>query len=125
MARREALQFFYRYSGYSAPAGATKTEKEKQRRLNARALAEAEAEAEERGWECTWEDDPEGYERGDWPAEPEVPSEVLWVALRDTDGRVLASLGSIGMSGNLAEDRRYGRVIEAELALEALVEMKK
>lgn len=123
MARSKAEEFFYKWAGYSYPSGATKAQKEKSRRLNARALADAEAQATERGWRFTWEDDPDGYDPGNWP-ETDVPDEVLWVALRDEDGNVLASLGGIDMTGNIAEDQRYGRLFEAELALEALANMK-
>jgi hypothetical protein len=85
-------------------------------------LARAEAYAKEHDWVFEWEDDPEEYQLGD--AEDEVPPEVLNCMLRDEDGNVLASLGGIGMSGNTREDKDYGRVIEAELALEAMPEDK-
>lgn len=120
----KAEKFFYEHAGYSYPSGASKAEQDKQRWLNARALADAELQAVELGWRFTWEDDPYGYDPGDWP-ETDVPDEVLWCALRDEDGKILESLGGIGMTGKLAEDQSYGRLIEAELALQALAEMKK
>lgn len=78
-------------------------------------LARAEAEAEARGWTVTWEDDPE-----EWQGCDERPFEVLIAVLRDENGAVLDSLGGIGMTGDRKTDQDYGRVIEAELAHEAL-----
>jgi hypothetical protein len=49
--------------------------------------------------------------------EPSCSHEVLWCALVDAEGAQLASLG-----GTIDPDRDYRRVIEAELALEALGE---
>ena len=77
-------------------------------------LAAAEEEAEERGWEVTWEDDPEGWDSlGD--IDPKTVREVLIAILRDEDYVVLAALGAI-----VDPDRDYARVVEAELAFEAL-----
>lgn len=81
-------------------------------------LARAEKYADDHGWEAVWEDDPEEYELGD--AETERPFEVLTCVIKDENGHVLGSLGSIGMSGNARQDRDYRRVVEAELALEAM-----
>ena len=60
--------------------------------------------------------DEDEYMLGD---EEEMPSEVLYAVLKDQDGEVLESLGGIG-----DPDRNYGRVVEAELALEALARKK-
>lgn len=120
----KAEKFFYEHAGYSYPSGATKAEQDKQRWLNARALADAEMRAVELGWRFTWEEDPEGYDPGDWP-EDDVPEEVLTCYLRDEDGEVLESLGGNGMTGKLVQDQRFGRVVEAELALQALDRMRK
>ncbi len=80
----------------------------------ARALAHAEQEATARGWYVEWFDDPEGWDSlGD--IDPETVKEVLYAVLKDENGEVLTSLGSIA-----DPDRTYGRVVEAELALEAL-----
>lgn len=85
---------------------------------NARALAHAEQEATARGWNVEWSHDPEGWDSlGD--IDPETVKEVLSAVLRDENGGVLASLGSI-----VDPDRAYGRVVEAELALEALSEQR-
>lgn len=79
-------------------------------------LARAELEATSRGWYCEWEHDPDGMDTlGDIP--PEEVSEVLYCVLYDEDGEVLSSLGGI-----VDPDRNYARVVEAELALEALLE---
>jgi len=80
----------------------------------ARALAYAEQEATARGWRVEWRDDPEGWDSlGD--IDPETVKEVFYAVLFDENENVLASLGSI-----VDPDRAYGRVVEAELALEAL-----
>jgi hypothetical protein len=76
-------------------------------------LAQAEFEAEALGWTVEWNFDPGPYELGD--AETEVPKEVLVATLKNAKGETLASLGGIG-----DPTPKYGRVIEAELALEAL-----
>ena len=79
---------------------------------SARELAYAEAEARRRGWTFSWEGDVD-FDPRDWEGEP--PDEVLCVALRG-GGRVLGSL--CGVADPSREN--YGRVVEAELALEAL-----
>jgi hypothetical protein len=76
-------------------------------------LAQAEYEAEERGWTVEWDYDNEPYDMGD--AETEMPSEVLVAILKDASGNVIGSLSGIG-----DPDNNYRRVVEAELALEAL-----
>jgi hypothetical protein len=108
----KAVDFFRKRAGYAARPGESKA-RAKTRGGQARARAEAEAEA--RGWTVDWEHDPE-----EWQGDVERPFEVLTAVLRDADGRALASLGGIGMTGNRKTDADYGRVIEAELADEAL-----
>lgn len=110
-----AEKFFYEHGGYSYDP--KKETKEQGHRSTARAMAKAEEIAERLEWQFTWEEDPEPYEMGD--AETEMPAEVLTCLLRDENGNVIASLGGIGMSGNHRQDKEYGRVVEAELALEA------
>jgi len=103
---KQAIKFFYDNAGWRGG--------QKERRANARALAEAEEEAEERGWEVRWEEDPEGWDTlGDIPEED--VKEILTAVLYDEEGEVIDSLGGV-----VNPDRRYGRVVEAELALEAL-----
>lgn len=97
--RLESLDFF-RGQGFNA--------------AQAKELANAEQKSYERGWKVNWEDDPEGMDSiGD--IDPHTIKEILFAALVDEDGNVLASLGSI-----VDPTRKYRRVVEAELALEAL-----
>ena len=79
---------------------------------NSEELAQAEQEAEERGWKVEWSQDEDEYQMGD---EEKMPNEVLCATLKDKDGHVLESLGGIG-----DPSRDYARMVEAELALEAL-----
>src|SRR4029077_16384178 len=108
----KTVDFFRKHSGYAVRSGESKV---RAKARAAQALARAEAEAEARGWIVYWEDDPEKWQ-GDVPR----PFEVLTAVLRDADGYVLTSLGGIGMTGNSRVDDDYRRVIEAELAAEAL-----
>lgn len=102
---RKAYDFFKEHAGYVVG----------RRGMGALELARAEAYADEHGWEAIWEDDPE-----EWLLDVERPEEVLTCVLRDENGVVIGSLGGIDMSGNTRQDRDYRRVVEAELALEAM-----
>jgi hypothetical protein len=111
---REA--FFFDNAGYSYH---TATEKPEQGRARcARELARAEVYAGEQGWEFTWEDDwmcgshVREFGRESYEHEPSTCESCV---LRDAEGNVLASLGCIDDA-----DSNYRRVIEAELASEAL-----
>lgn len=84
-------------------------------------MAKAEAEAKERGITFVWEWDDDG-DLGDhecWCTDAENgiehDHETLWCAAQDADGNVIGSLGSI-----IDPTPEYRRVIQAELALEAL-----
>lgn len=102
------------------------------------ALARAEHEAWERDWEASWEWDDDadlgdheewcctaqlnargrnadGSERPSYFREPQCEHEAYVAVLKDEDGNVLKALGGI-----IDPDSKYMRVIEAELALEAL-----
>jgi hypothetical protein len=108
---RRAYDFFYRHAGYGYGPGETP---EQGRKKGAAALAKAEQEATARGWTVKWEEDPEGWDSiGD--IDPDDVREILSAVLYDEDGKVLESLGGI-----VNPDRNYSRVVEAELALEAL-----
>ena len=114
-----AVQFFYRHAGYSYDP---KTETKAQgRKRCARALARAEAYAYEQEWTYTWEDDScIGGDCGktatcSHPCCQGTKHECKWCVLEDADGKQLASLGSI-----CEPSREYRRVVEAELALEAM-----
>lgn len=117
----EALKFFYEHAGYSHKAGATKAEQKKARLENAKALARAEEYAREKGWRVDWEEDPEAdlsfLGEDDNPAD----HEVLVAVLRDKRGEVLGALGGIDfLRQDVKGSRDYGRVVEAELAYEAM-----
>lgn len=116
-ADKKAVDFFYKYAGYGYDP--KRETKEQGRRRGAKLLAEAEAYALDHGWSYRWEDDPEGWDSlGDVPVED--VSEVLGVALLDENGKTLESLGGVSFGHNFPDNRRYGRVVEAELALEAM-----
>lgn len=80
-------------------------------------LARAEKAAEERGWECEWEHDEDPDLS--WADEQQLAEirEVLTCVLKDEDGQVLDALGGIS-----DPSREYSRVVEAEMALNALME---
>lgn len=79
-------------------------------------LARAEYMVQQLNWEYEWEEDPDGWSTlGD--IDPKDVEEVLGCVLKDGSGDVVASLGGI-----IDPDRNYRRVVEAELALEALSE---
>lgn len=110
IATAKAIRFFRKHGGYSKGPGES-TSQAKTR--SATAMARAEAEANSRGWRVEWEGDPESYDPGD--ETDYEPKEVLGAVLRDGDGKVLASLWGIA-----DPTRQYRRVVEAELAAEAL-----
>jgi hypothetical protein len=88
----------------------------------AKKLLRAEEIAEERGWTSKWEQEP-----GDWTDflgdqdNIEDIESVEDVVLRDENGEVLESLGGIAFAkkSSTRANQDYGRMIEAELALEA------
>ena len=112
MARMSAdVRFFYDNAGYGYDP---KTQTRAQgRRECAEALAQAERERGE-GWCFTWDCDPRSWD-GDGP----VPDQVLTCVLRSRDGEVLTSLCGIA-----DPSPAYQPVIEAELAMEALDEIR-
>ena len=88
-------------------------EQREQGRCLRHGLAKAEQYAEEQGWTVEWDYDQDEYQLGD--AEDKMPDEVLVAVLKDADGHVLESLGGIG-----DPSPSYQRLVEAELALEAM-----
>jgi len=100
----KAIAFFRKRAGYAKRAGESVVEA---RRRAAKALATAEAEASARGWRVEWEGDPDG------------DHENFGAILRDSHGHVVVSRWGIEKSG-----RDHRRVVEAELALEALEEKR-
>jgi len=118
-------KFFYDNAGYSYNA-ATETAEEGRVRC-AKALAAAESEMMYRPWYVEWTDDDQDAqfqdENGEWQEAPAVVA-MLMRYFDDPDRQVdcLASLGGITESDNATERANYRRVVEAELALQALEE---
>ena len=116
--QNEAVKFFYENAGYSYGKGETR---EQGRRRTARALATAEQYASTQGWVVDWE-----LEEGVWEdfygegETAENVEQVVVAILKDANGKVLGSLGGITESFDSATNRRYRRVVEAELDLEAI-----
>lgn len=106
---RKAWQFFMEWAGYCTPPGRT---------VCAAELARAENEAPMHGitFEWHWEDDFDDS----WMSVAERAKDHEWTycVARGPDGDVLASLGGI-----CDASREYMRVVEAELAAEALANL--
>ena len=107
-----AQQFFYDHAGFSYnPATRSASD-----------LARAETYAAGHDWEFTWEPDFDAdasfvdtwdsLAQADWNS---TDHECEVCILRDSDGNILSSCGGI-----FDADSDYRRVIQAELALEAL-----
>lgn len=77
-------------------------------------LAKGEAYAESMGWEYTWVSD-DLADPFDWDGDGPMGTEALGCVLRNAKGEVLASLWGIW-----DVDANYGRIVKAELALEAM-----
>lgn len=112
----DAMDFFRTHAGYSFDPTVETAEEGRER--GARAMAEAETWAAEQGITFAWEDDWEVgshakyYGRPPYFVEPETCEHV---AAFDPGGNVLASLGCVDDATT-----EYRRVVQAELALEAL-----
>ena len=113
-------RFFQEHAGYATPPG---------RMACAKALAQAEIEAEANEFTFEWE----GEQDPDWSwftdsrgrsAEPSERDIQLCCLLKDEDGKVLASLGGIHFNTWNWYADPYRRVVEAELASEALASDK-
>ena len=101
-------QFFYRNAGY---CWNSEKETEEQGRVRcAKQLAEAEQHAREENWSVIWDNDFDHV-----PSKDYTPNTCESAMLFNEDGEMLASLGCIDDA-----DTNYRRVVEAELALEAL-----
>jgi hypothetical protein len=123
MPRQSAVRFFYSNAGYSWDS---KTETRNQGRWRtARELARAEKYASDHNWQFDWEDDWSIGSHKDYfgkgsAYEDSEPRTCESCALISEDGNsVLASLGCIDDASD-----SYRRVIEAELAVEALHEIE-
>ena len=118
MKRQTPTNFFFHNAGSSyTPSKETRTQG---RWRGAKALARAEQWARDTNCEFTWEQDNEpciGCDCGsaDCACSSGADHETLGCVLRDSDGKILASLWSI-----CGATREYKRVVEAELAFEAM-----
>lgn len=113
------VAFFYRHAGYSYPTGATPTQQRAHRLNGARQLYRAESEARDAGYSFDWNIDDRVGSR-EWT--DEEPAWETWRCIcRDSEGCSVASLFGIdfGPNGEPWSDP-YRRVVEAELAREAL-----
>ena len=114
----KAERFFYDHAGYSYDA---KTETAQQGRIRcARAMAIAEEQAANLDWCFCWEPDEQGCigcdcKSDDCKCSTGEDHETLCCLVRDYEGNTLASLGGI-----CGATPQYSRVVEAELACEAL-----
>jgi hypothetical protein len=102
---RRAFRFFFDHAGYAVPPG---------RAVCAVQLARAEARADSLGWTAEWTFDADADLSWMSDSEREQEHEIEGCILRDSEGRVLASLWGI-----VDADSAYRRVVEAELSLEA------
>lgn len=103
----KAFKFFYRNAGWSY--GPNETSNEGRRRC-AHDYEKAELWATKNGYRFDWQDDPDCSGDGD-----DTPEERKACIMTDEDGQVVASLWGIGDPSG-----EYMRVIEAELAVEAM-----
>lgn len=111
-----AGRFFFEHAGYCYdPQTQTKQEG---RRQCAIALAEAEEEVSKRGFTFEWEQD--GMTNSEWT--DEGPEYYTWnCCLRDENGKIVGSLCGcdFGPEGK-PWGNPYMRVVQAEIALEAI-----
>jgi hypothetical protein len=110
LALKQATAFFYEHAGYSYDPKTETPEQGKKR--CAVALARAERDAASAGIRFTWEYDPDGCIGCGCATGAEHTVETCFAV---KDGECVASLGSICEATDT-----YRRVIEAELAYEAL-----
>lgn len=110
-ALRRAFGFFHENAGWAAGRKA----------IGALELARAEAAAANNGWRVVWsqDEDPDLGDHAYWCADERAgrqhDHDVECADLQDDTGHTLATL-----CGIIDADRDYRRVVEAELALEAL-----
>lgn len=112
----EAVRFFFTHAAFSYMPG--KETRDEGRARCARELAEAERKGREAGLVFDWTADPD-CDSSEWS--DEAPAYVQWQCLCYLNNEIVASLGCIdfGRDGDPWNDP-YQRVVEAELAAEAL-----
>jgi hypothetical protein len=103
--QRKNFEFFFKHAGYIVG----------ERAKGALNLARAEQYAEERGWsfDWTWDDNADSSWMDE--KERERDHEALGCILRDENGEVIESLWGI-----FDPDENYRRVVQAELASQAM-----
>ena len=116
--KQAAFLFFLRNAG-SSYNPKTQTKRQGQY-AGARQLAKAERDARALGYTFDWQNDSDGCigcdcDSPDCKCSSGEPHECLVCLMRDSDGKVVQSLGSV-----CEPSREYRRVVEAELALEQL-----
>lgn len=120
--KQSPVRFFYSHAGYSYDP---KTETRNQGKWRtARELAHAEAEAQRLNLSFNWDYDPDGCigcdcGQTDCACASSEPHETLYCWVEDEQGNNLASLGGI-----CGADCNYKRVVEAELAQEAIAALQ-
>lgn len=118
-AKQVAFDFFFANAGFSYDPK-TETQAKGKARC-AREMAKDEAKASALGFTFEWEYDQEGCsgcacDNPECACSNQTEHETLYCLCRDASGTVVASL-----SGICEPTREYRRVVEAELAGEALV----
>jgi hypothetical protein len=112
--KAKMVKFFYDHAGYSYDPN-TETRIQGRKRC-ARNLADAEEQARANNWSFEWQDDWSVCDHvQEFDTYTEQPKTCEGCILRDESGKVLASLWCIDDA-----DANYRRVVEAELAEEAL-----
>ena len=116
-----ALDFFHARAGYSYDP---KTETKEEGRLRtAKALAAAERERVERGFRVSWEPDPypcAAMGEGEEAAYEAGEIVILTGTMTDEEGNIVASIGGVSVKAEHGTNDLYLRVVEAEMAREAL-----
>lgn len=129
-ARDKAILFFYEHVGGSYNPATETVEQGKMR--GAMRLADAEAWASAAGWRVEWhleDEDPRDVFGEFCTADPctdehcglihsDPDAEHFWACIKGPDGERIDAGGSLGMIES--PSREYRRLIEAELALEAM-----
>ncbi len=113
---QQAQAFFYEHAGWSQSPGESKHQGKTR---CAKALAKAEARATSNGYSFAWDIDPDSNSSDFSNRKPYYD---LWFCLcRDASGHIVASLYAIDFgAGGSPWGQPYRRVVEAELASEAL-----